>query len=297
MPPFLKPGDTIAIAATARKVSLEELQPSIDIFESWGLNVRFADGLFKQMHQFAGNDHNRIKGLQGLLDAEDVQAIICARGGYGTVRLIDHLDFTAFRLHPKWIIGYSDVTVLHSHIYRHFGIPTLHATMPISMQAHNADAESIQSLQKVLFGERPEYHFRPHDLNEPGNATGKLVGGNLSVLYSLLGSESDIDTDGCILFLEDLDEYLYHVDRIMMNLKRTGKLAKLAGLVVGSMSDMRDNTIPFGKTAEEIIAEHVAEYAYPIVFSFPAGHEAQNRAMIFGETATLHSGVKCSLKQ
>jgi muramoyltetrapeptide carboxypeptidase len=296
-PQFLKQGDTIAIAATARKVSMEELQPAITVFESWGLTVKLADGLFEQAHQFAGNDHNRIKALQGLLDEPSVNAIICARGGYGTVRLIDHLDFTAFRLNPKWIIGYSDVTVLHSHVYRHFEIPTLHATMPISMQAFNADAESIESLRKALFGEQPEYHFAAHPLNEPGNATGKLIGGNLSVLYALLGSESDIDTEGCILFLEDLDEYLYHIDRMMMNMKRTGKLNKLAGLIVGGMNDMRDNTIPFGKNAYEIIAEHIAEYSYPVVFGFPAGHEAKNMAMIFGQTATLQSGASCFLKQ
>jgi muramoyltetrapeptide carboxypeptidase len=297
LPPYLQKGDTIAIVATARKVNMAELQPAISIFESWGLKVKLAAGLFEEAHQFAGDDHNRITSFQAELDDPTVQAIICARGGYGTVRLIDQLDFTNFRLHPKWIIGYSDVTVLHSHIMQHHAIPTVHATMPISMQAHNADAESIASLQKILFGEQPDYSFPAHTLNEPGNASGKLVGGNLSVLYSLLGSASDIDTDGCILFLEDLDEYLYHIDRMMMNLKRTGKLANLAGLVIGDMSDMRDNTIPFGKPAYEIIAEHVAEYAYPVVFGFPAGHTSKNMALVFGENATLQSGAICSLKQ
>ncbi|MES2779554.1 MAG: LD-carboxypeptidase [Bacteroidota bacterium] len=286
-PPYLKAGDTIAITATARKVSKEELQPSIDVFESWGLHVKLAEGIFKTDHQFAGNDTIRAHALQLLLDDPNVQAIICARGGYGTVRIIDQLDFSAFNQHPKWIIGFSDVTVLHSHIFSHFHIPTIHAAMPITMQAHTTDEESNESLRTILFSERLNYTFSSHPFNRDGKVRGKLIGGNLSVLYALLGSPSDIDTDGCILFLEDLDEYLYHIDRMMVNLKRCGKLKNLAGIIIGSMNDMRDNTIPFGKTALEIISEHVAEYNYPIAFGFPAGHERKNLAMVFGIDCTL----------
>jgi muramoyltetrapeptide carboxypeptidase len=286
-PPYLKSGDTIAITATARKVSLEELQPSIDLFKSWGLNVKLAEGLFETDNQFAGNDTIRAKALQLLLDDNNVKAIICARGGYGTVRIIDQLDFSNFVQHPKWIIGFSDVTVLHSHIFSHFHIPTLHAAMPITMQAHNTDEESNTSLRKVLFGEKIHYTFPSFLFNRTGTATGKLIGGNLSVLFSLIGSPSDIDTAGCILFLEDLDEYIYHIDRMMANMKRTGKLKNLAGIVIGGMSDMRDNTIPFGKTAVEIIAAYVSEYEYPVAFGFAAGHEKKNLAMVFGVESSL----------
>jgi muramoyltetrapeptide carboxypeptidase len=281
-PPYLKPGDTIAITATARKVSLAEIEPAIRLFESWGLNVKLATGLFSEANQFAGDDSIRTDALQELLDDSSVNAIICARGGYGTVRIIDKLDFTSFKAHPKWIIGFSDITVLHNHIIQHFGIATLHAAMAFSFQPHLIDPENGESLRKMLFGEPSSYTFPSTPFNRTGNATAKLVGGNLSVLFSLLGSSSDIDTAGSILFLEDLDEYVYHIDRMMMNMKRNGKLSNLAGLVIGGMNDMRDNTIPFGKTAHEIIEEHVAEYKYPVACGFPAGHEKKNLALAFG---------------
>jgi muramoyltetrapeptide carboxypeptidase len=286
-PPYLKTGDTIAIAATARKVSSEELQPAINLFIGWGLKVKLAEGIFETAHQFAGDDSIRANALQLLLDDEQVKAIICARGGYGTVRIVDRLDFTSFVQHPKWLIGFSDVTVLHSHIFSHLAIPTIHAAMPITMQPHNTDDDSNESLRKVLFGENIHYNFPSHSLNRKGTTKGKLIGGNLSVLFSLIGSPSDIDTTDCILFLEDLDEYVYHIDRMMMNLKRTGKLKNLAGLVIGGMSDMRDNTIPYGKTALEIISEHVAGYNYPVAFGFPAGHERKNLALTLGVEYTL----------
>jgi len=296
--PFnLNKGDTIAIAATARKVTLAEIQPAITIFEQWGLTVKLADGLFETYHQFAGDDNKRVRSFQQLLDNDEVKAIVCARGGYGTVRIIDQLDFTHFSQRPKWIVGYSDITVLHSQLFKKFGIPSLHATMPINMQQHNADNESIESLRKVLFGEPISYSFSPHVLNRNGEAKGNLIGGNLSVLYSLLGSASDIDTKGCILFLEDLDEYLYHIDRMMINLKRNGKLKDLAGLIIGGMSDMKDNSIPFGKTAVEIIFEHVADCNYPIAFEFPLGHEKRNLAITLGEKYVLQVGNNCSIKK
>ncbi len=286
-PPFLQPGDTIAITATARKVSMQEIEPAIQLFSSWGLNVKLANCLFDDLNQFAGSDANRTQALQQLLDDPSVNAIICARGGYGTVRIIDQLDFTTFTQSPKWLIGYSDITVLHNHIYRHCGIQAIHAAMAFNMQPSRAHAESIETLKQVLFGAHPTYTTSASTYNRNGSATGKLVGGNLSVLYSIIGSESDINTDGCILFLEDLDEYVYHIDRMMMNLKRTGKLDKLAGLVIGDMSDMKDNTIPFGKTAEEIITEHVSGYSYPVSMGFPAGHELKNLALVMGKTYQL----------
>jgi muramoyltetrapeptide carboxypeptidase len=286
-PAYLKSGDKIAIVATARKVSREEIQPAIKLFTNWGLQVIIHDDLFAIDNQFAGDDAHRAKALQRYLDDPSIRAIICARGGYGTVRIIDQLDFTNFVAHPKWIIGYSDITVLHSHIYRYHGIQTLHAAMPINMQEFNADEESMLSLKQALFGNVLSYSFPSHPLNSKGEATGELVGGNLSVLYSLLGSPSDIDTTDKILFLEDLDEYMYHIDRMMMNMKRNGKLDRLKGLIIGGMNDMKDNTIPFGKTAEEIIHDQVKEFNYPVWFGFPAGHEKRNMAMKLGATASM----------
>ena len=204
-PAFLKPGDKVAIAATARKVSYDEMQSAIDIFSSWGLNVVINDELFLYENQFAGSDEIRTKAFQQFLDDKSIKAIFCARGGYGTVRIIDQLNFSSFALNPKWIVGYSDITVLHSHIHKHFNIETLHATMPINMQPEKADEESISSMEKMLFGENISYQISAHPFNKIGEAKAQFIGGNLSVLYSLLGSNSDIHTTGKILFLEDLD--------------------------------------------------------------------------------------------
>lgn len=283
-PSALQPGDTIAITPTARKVTLTELEPAIALFTSWGLKVKFASGLFAESDQFGGNDTTRTSSLQELLDDPEVKAIVCARGGYGTVRIIDQLDFTAFKQSPKWLIGFSDVTVLHSHVFTHLQLPTVHAPMAFSVQDQYRNDESLENLRLLLFGVIPGYHTPYHPLNRLGSATGKLIGGNLSVLYSLIGSSSDIDTRNCILFLEDLDEYLYHIDRMMMNMKRSGKLDQLAGMLIGDMSDMKDNAIPFGKTAYEIIQEHVSSYDYPVAFGFPAGHEKRNLPLVLGHS-------------
>lgn len=284
-PAALQPGDTIAIVCTARKISEAELEPAVKLLQTWGYKVKLGSTIGLGADQFGGMDIQRTEDMQAQLDDPTVKAILCARGGYGTVRMLDGLDFTKFTEQPKWLIGYSDVTVLHAHINQNFGLPTLHATMPVNF-ATNAPT-ALKSLQQVLKGERPEYKFLTHELNRVGEAEGVLVGGNLSVLYSISGSVSDIDTDGKVLFLEDLDEYLYHIDRMMMQMKRSGKLAKLAGLVIGGMSDMNDNAIPFGRTAEQIIKEHVAEYNYPVAFGLPAGHMADNRALIMGAAVKL----------
>ena len=246
-PPFLKTGDTIGIVATARKVSREVIDPAVKAIESWGWKAQLGKHLFETDNQFAGNDDLRASDLQEMLDDPGIQAILCACGGYGTVRIIDKLDFTEFVKHPKWIIGYSDITVLHSHIHRHTGIETLHATMPLNFPVDGTSLPAMNALRQCLLGEAPAYKVETGPLSRDGNARGVVVGGNLSILYSLNGTPSDIDTEGKILFIEDLDEYLYHIDRMMMNLKRSGKLDHLAGLVVGGMSQMRDNTIPFGK--------------------------------------------------
>ena len=289
-PPYLQPGDRVAIVAPARKITPQEIAPALTLLRSWQLEVVLPEHLFDDDNQFAGDDNTRALTLQQQLDDPSIRAIFCARGGYGTVRIIDRLDFSRFRKHPKWIVGYSDITTLHSHIHRHFGIETLHATMPINIPADATHTHypAIDTLHQALFGGELSYTLPHHPLNHIGTAQAPIVGGNLSILYSLCGSPSDINTEGKILFIEDLDEYLYHIDRMMMNLKRCGHLSHLAGLIVGQMSDMHDNTIPFGATAEQIIRHATSEYSYPICFNFPAGHNGtDNHALILGHSATL----------
>ena len=290
-PPYLKKGAKIGVVACARKVTLAEIQPAVDILKSWGLEVVVGKNVFNQSNQFSGTDDERAEDLQILLDDTTISAIICARGGYGTLRIIDNIDFEKFEQAPKWVIGYSDVTVLHSHIHN-LGIETIHAKMLLNI---NKNAESLETLRKSLFGEKLNYEIESYPLNKMGHAEGKLVGGNLSLLYALTGSISDINTRGKILFIEDIDEYLYHIDRMMLSLKRSGKLDHLSGLIVGGMTDMKDNTIPFGKTAEEIILDAVNEYDYPVCFNFPAGHVDRNLALYLGRQVTLNVGSTTTL--
>ena len=292
--PFnLKQGDKIAIVSTARKLSLEDLQPGIEVLKSWGLEVVLGNNLFEVAYQFAGSSEQRTSDFQNAMDDSSIKAILCARGGYGTVKIIDELDFSTFIKNPKWIIGYSDVTVLHNHINQNFNVQTLHAAMPFGFSDNTLEA--LDSIKKVVFGEQLNYEFDAHKMNRNGVGEGELVGGNLSIIYSLTGTESQIETKGKILFLEDLDEYLYHVDRMMMNLDRAGMLSDLAGLVVGGMTDMNDNAVPFGQTAKEIILETVSKYNYPVCFDFYAGHLNDNRALLMGGKALLKVGEKCSL--
>jgi len=283
-PEKLKIGDKIGIISPARKITLNELDPAIKTIESWELKVELGSNLFEVDNQFSGTIEQRSTDLQTMIDDDSIKAILCARGGYGTVQIIDNIDFSKLKNNPKWIVGYSDVTVLHSHLNK-LGIASLHATMPINFKT-NAK-ESLASLKNGLFGNENNILCGPHPFNKFGKVEAEVVGGNLSILYSLLGSNSDVDTDGKILFIEDLDEYLYHIDRMMMNLKRNGKFTKLKGLVVGGMSDMNDNTIPFGKTAEEIILEYIKEFDFPVCFNFPAGHLDDNRTLVFGKECIL----------
>ena len=292
-PNTLQKGDTIAIVSTARKLKKEELQPALKILESWGLKAVLGKTIETEENQFAGNEELRAEDFQQMLDNPNIKAIWCARGGYGTVKMIDMLDFSAFQKDSKWIIGYSDVTVLHSHIHN-LGIETLHAQMCLDIE--NKTEEARESIRKVLFEQEYSIAFNVNTYNKTfqqkqklSSIQGKIVGGNLSVLYSLCGSNSAINTDGKILFIEDLDEYLYHIDRMMMNLKRNGVFKNLKALIVGGMTDMHDNTIPFGKTAEEIILDAVKDYNYPVFFNFPAGHVKDNQALIFGREVKLIS--------
>lgn len=287
-PPYLKSGDKVAIVSTARKVSEDEMKPAVELLNSWGLKTVYGKNLFHELNQFAGTDDDRTKDFQSALDDASIKAILFARGGYGTVRIIDRINWEGLKQNPKWLIGFSDVTVTHSHAHAHLGVETLHAPMAFNL-AKSTNAVK-KKLKEVLFGEPLQYEMEENiysDLCRNGDATGELVGGNLSILYSLLGSNSSIETVGKILFLEDLDEYLYHIDRMMYALKRAGKLYKLAGLVVGGMNDMKDNKVRFNKTAEEIISEAVAEYSYPVLYGFPAGHIRNNFPLIFGRKVNL----------
>ncbi len=283
-PEKLKIGDKIGVISTARKITLDELAPAIKTIESWELKVELGSNLFEADNQFSGTIEQRSTDLQTMIDDDSIKAILCARGGYGTVQIIDNIDFSKLKNKPKWIVGYSDVTVLHSHLNK-LGIASLHATMPINFKT-NAK-ESLASLKNGLFGNENNILCGPHPFNKFGKVEAEIVGGNLSILYSLLGSNSDVDTDGKILFIEDLDEFMYHVDRMMINLKRNGKLKNLKALIIGVMSDINDNTIPFGKTAEEIILEYIKEFDFPVCFNFPAGHLDDNRTLVFGKECTL----------
>jgi muramoyltetrapeptide carboxypeptidase len=294
-PAYLKKGDKIAIVSPARSITFDEVHPAIRFFQRHDLEVVLGSYVFSRQNQFAGSDEQRCRDFQHMLDDEKIRAIVCSRGGYGTVRFIDKLDFTTFCNDPKWIVGYSDVTVLHAHIHRRFGIETLHGAMPVNIKGESED-ESLRTLVNALFGKVITYSYPKSGLSRDGHAEGALVGGNLSILYSLMGSASEPDTTGKILFLEDVDEYLYHIDRMMMGLKRAGKLDKLKGLIVGGMTKMNDNTIPFGKTATEIIAEAVRDYKYPVCFDFPAGHQDTNLALVMGRKVSLTVGKEVELR-
>lgn len=288
-PPYLKPGDRIGLVSPARKTSSQEVKSAVKILQRWGLEPVFGRHIFSSHHQFGGNDTERASDIQEFLDDINVRAILSTRGGYGSVRIIDQLDFSKFKVHPKWLIGYSDITVFHSHIHQVLNIETIHATMPINFPTDIIENESIKSLKRALFGELDSYQIENCKVLREGNAKASIIGGNLSILYSLAGSPSDINTDGKILFIEDLDEYLYHVDRMIMNLKRSGKLNHLKALIIGGMNDMNDNTIPYGQSAKEIIWEAVKEYDYPVIFDFPSGHIEPNMAIYLGREIDLQA--------
>ncbi len=285
-PPTLQPGDLIAIVSTARSIQQEDLNQALKIFADWGLKVKLGKHLFHTSGQFAGTDAERISDMQAMLDDPSVKAVLCARGGYGTTRIIDHLDFSSLRHAPKWIIGFSDITALHGHLHN-MHIQTIHSIMPALFGKEGA-TNDIQSLKEALFEKPLPIETHPHPLNRIGEAQGIVIGGNLSIINNIMATASDIDTEGKILFIEDIDEYLYHIDRMMVHLKRAKKLDHLAALVVGKMTGMRDNATPFGIDANTIIFEHISEFKYPVCFDFPVGHEvSKNKALICGRTAQL----------
>jgi muramoyltetrapeptide carboxypeptidase len=283
-PPHLKKGDKVAITCPAKKLPAP-MTDAVKLLESWGLEVILGETVNASFHQFAGDDDLRAKDLQRFIDDDSIKAIFAARGGYGTVRMIDKVDFSRFATHPKWLIGFSDITVLHTHLFSNHHAQTIHGQMPVNIP--DASAESLQTLRKALFGEQLHYHFDSHHLNKSGSAEAVIIGGNLSLLVAVSGSVSDVDYDGKTLFIEDVGEYLYSIDRMMRMLDRSGKLKNLKGLIVGGFSEVKDNDIPFGQTVNEIIMSVVDKYGYPVCFDFPAGHIPGNCAVILGSTVTL----------
>ena len=288
-PAPLRPGDTIAIIPTARAIMRDELTEGIELAKSWGLNVKLGSCIGKKHYQQAGTARQRAADLQAALEDPSVKAVWCARGGYGTVHLLDHIEPEVFTRNPKWVVGFSDVTVLHNTLHG-LGLPSVHAQMPFNIGSKSDDAR--ESLRRALFGEHLSISMRhPESAPEPrlGEGEGTLVGGNLSLLYALRGTPFDIEPAGKILFIEDLDELLYHVDRMVTNLRISGWFSQLAGLIVGGMTEMRDKDPkdPYGKSAEQIVADAVGDAGYPVCYGFPAGHIADNRALVMGQKAKL----------
>lgn len=282
-PKLLKEKDKVVIIATSKKFT-GDIAPAVKLLEGWGLQVILGDNLFKGDNLLAGTDDERAADLQSALDNKEIKAIFCVRGGYGASRIIDRIDFKKFLKQPKWVVGYSDVTVLHSHIHG-LGIQSIHGTMPMLFDRDSA--ESLESLRKALFEGENLYTISSHPLNREGKVKAEIVGGNFSILSTIIGTKSDLDTKGKILFIEEIDEYLYEIDRMTVHLKRAGKLKKLAGLIVGHMTGIKDGEVPFGKNAYEIVADAVKEYNFPVCYGFPAGHERENYSIILGKRTSL----------
>lgn len=287
LPPYLKSGDLVGITAPARWVDPEDIRHFLTFLEKEGLKT-MTGSIYNRHHQFAGEDKDRLNELQQMLDHPDIKAIFCSRGGYGTLRLLDKIDLRGFAQHPKWLVGFSDITALHACLQMRIGMASIHGAMPYTLrEATDAEDPAVSSLFGILKGDLPSYAVPAHPLNREGTGSGILLGGNLSVLYSLTGTLFQIPTRGAVLFLEDVDEYLYHIDRMMQNLKLAGMLENLAGLVVGGLTDMHDNEVPFGMDAAEIIRSAVEEYDFPVCFDFPAGHVDGNMAMVLGRQVSL----------
>lgn len=289
-PDYLQKGDTIAIVAPAGilKNKQEIINYAKELMESWGLHVVMGKHVFNQGDHFAGTDKERAEDFQKALDNPNIKAIWSARGGYGSVRILDKLDYTKFKESPKWIIGYSDVTAFHNHIHN-LGIETIHGMMGTSMMFEPEETmQSIETLRKALFGESLSYKIPANSYNKEGKGEGQLVGGNMTILLTMLGGESQMNTDGKILFIEEIGEYKYHIDRILQSLKRAGYFENLQGVIVGDMSNIKKNTTKWGSSVEQLILDALSEYDFPILFGFPAGHEADNRALIMGRNVLIN---------
>lgn len=282
-PPYLKKGDTIAITCPAGYMPREKAETCIETIQQWGFEVMVGKTLgSKSKNYFSGNDETRLNELQAMLDDEGIKAILCGRGGYGISRIIDQIDFTRFKKNPKWIIGFSDITLLHAHINRNFKIATLHAPMAAAFNNGENKNEFIDSLHKALVGKKAKYACKADPFNKLGEAKGELIGGNLTLITHLIGTKSDINTKNKILFIEDIGELIYSTDRMLHQLKRSGKLTNLSGLIVGGFTDVKDTERPFGKKVKELIKDILQNYDYPVCFDFPVGHKKENYALKIG---------------
>ena len=281
-PPYLQQGDTIGIVCPSGYMPYKNAETCISTLKQWGFKVKVGNTLGSQFNYFSGSDEERLADLQSMLDDKTVKAILCGRGGYGLSRIIDSINFESFIQNPKWIIGFSDITILHAHINKQLGIATIHAPMAAAFNDGGFENEFVQSLRQVLVGEEISYSCAPHPLNKMGKVKGELIGGNLTIIAHLIGSESGYDTDGKILFLEDVGEYLYNIDRLFIQLKRSGLLDNLAALVIGGFTDMKDTIIPYGSDVYSIIHQHLLSYDYPVCFGFPVGHQTNNYALKVG---------------
>jgi muramoyltetrapeptide carboxypeptidase len=288
IPAYLKEGDVIGITCPSGYITREEIQPAVSKLEEWGFQVRIGKTIGERDFTFAGTDDARAEDLQQMLDDRDIDAILFGRGGYGAVRMIDKVDFKNFKRHPKWLIGFSDATVFHSHINSNYGIASIHSKMCNSFpadwsKAEPSQIETINSIRKCLIGDTMQYTAVTNEKNRPGTGEGILIGGNLSILQNLAGTDSDIHTKNKILFVEDTGEYLYSIDRMFWNLKRTGKLDKLNGLIIGGFKVKPDDAgEEFGRTVYDIVTEVVKEFLYPVCFDFPVGHQKNNYALKCG---------------
>jgi muramoyltetrapeptide carboxypeptidase len=293
-PPYLEKGNKVAITCPAKKLPIP-MTDAINLLTSWGLEVVLGETVTAAYNQFAGDDELRARDMQRFIDDNSIKAIIAARGGYGTIRMVDRVDFTKLQTNPKWLVGFSDITLLHAHLISNYNLPCIHGQMPLNIP--DASAYSLETLKKALFGEELSYQIDANPLNRYGDSSGILIGGNLSLLIAISGSNSDMDYSGKILFLEDVGEYLYSIDRMLRCLKRAGKLKDLTGLIIGGFTDMKDNDIPFGQTIPEIVMEIVNEYNYPVCFDFPAGHVSNNCSLVLGKNLNLSvqiNGTKIS---
>ncbi|WP_431108612.1 S66 peptidase family protein [Winogradskyella poriferorum] len=295
-PAYLKAGDTVAIVAPSGilKNRDREVQQAVDLLKEWGLNAIVGEHVFSKADHFAGTDEERCEDLQKAMDDPTISAIWCARGGYGTVRILDKLDYTKLKENPKWIIGYSDITALHNQLHNQ-GFESLHALMCVSLTQDITEVqESVDTFKAALFGNPPNYDLEGSKYNREGEASGQLIGGNLTILHTMLGSDTSLDTSGKILFIEEIGEYKYHIDRMLQSMKRAGYFENLNGLVVGDMSKLRKNTTLWGTSVEQLILDALAEYDFPIAFNMPAGHEDDNRALVLGRTVELKVGKEKS---
>ena len=296
-PDYLKAGDTVAIVAPSGILNHreKEVNQAKDLLRSWGLHVVVGKHVFKKANHFAGTDDERAEDFQNALNNPSIKAIWCARGGYGTVRVLDKLDYTKFKANPKWVIGYSDITAIHNQLNNE-GSESIHALMCTSLTDGLVDIENtVSTFKDAIFGESLSYTIEGSKYNKIGSTSGQLIGGNLTLLHTMLGSKTSIDTSGKILFIEEIGEYKYHIDRMLQSLKRAGYFENCKGIIVGNMSKMRKNTTPWGTSVEQLILDVMAEYDFPILFGFPAGHEKDNRALILGRTVELTVGSEQSM--